>query len=46
MNKSVLSQITSYLEDNDRKPVNFNGRAIRFTCLLLSIIKTVEPLQI
>ena len=37
MNKSVLSHITFYLEDDDHKPVNFNGEAINFTCQLIKI---------
>ena len=32
MNKSVLSHITFYLEDDDYKPVDFNGETISFTC--------------
>ena len=37
MNKSVLSHITFYLEDDDHKPVNFNGETIKFTCQLIEI---------
>ena len=33
INKSVLSQITFYLEDDDHKPVDFNIETIIFTCL-------------
>ena len=32
INKSVLSHITFYLEDDDYKPVDFNGETISFTC--------------
>ena len=32
INKSVLSHITFYFEDDDHKPVNFNGETISFTC--------------
>ena len=32
LNKSVLSHITFYLEDDDHKPVNFNNEPISFTC--------------
>ena len=37
INKSVLSHISFYLEDDDYKPVNFNGEAISFTCQLIKI---------
>ena len=33
-NNSILSHITFYFEDNDYKPVIFNGEAISFTCQL------------
>ena len=36
-NKSVLSHITFYLEDDDHKPVNFNNETISFTCQLFKI---------
>ena len=36
INKSVLSHITFYLE-NDHKPVDFNGETISFTCQLIKI---------
>ena len=42
MNKSVLSHITFYLEDDDHKAVDFNGEAISFTCQLITIQKTNE----
>ena len=37
INKSVLSLITFYFEDDDRKPVGFNGETISFTCQLIKI---------
>ena len=37
INKSVLSHITFYLEDDDYKPVNFHGETISFTCQLIKI---------
>ena len=37
INKSVLSHITFYFEDDDRKPVDFNGETITFTCELIKI---------
>ena len=33
-NKSVLSHITFYFEDDDHKAVDFNGETISFTCQL------------
>ena len=36
-NKSVLSHITFYLEDDDYKAVDFDGEMISFTCQLLKI---------
>ena len=36
-NKSVLSHITFYFEDDDHKPVGFNGETISFTCQLIKI---------
>ena len=35
--KRVLSHITFYLEDDDYKPIDFNGETINFTCQLLKI---------
>ena len=35
--RSVLSQITFYLEDDDHKTVDFNGETISFTCHLNKI---------
>ena len=37
INKSVLSHITFYLEDDDYKAVDFNGETISFTCQLIKI---------
>ena len=37
INKRVLSHITFYLEDDDYKPVDFNGETISFTCQLIKI---------
>ena len=37
MNKSNLSHMTFYLEDDDYKPVDFHGETISFTCQLLKI---------
>ena len=37
INKSVLSHITFYLEDDDYKPVDFHGETITFTCQLIKI---------
>ena len=37
INKSVLSHITFYFEDDDYKPVNFHGEMISFTCQLIKI---------
>ena len=39
INLSVLSHITYYLEDDDHKPVDFNGETISFTCQLLKFNK-------
>ena len=35
INKSVLSHITFYFEDDDHKPVDFNNETISFTCQLI-----------
>ena len=40
INKSVLSHITFYLEDDDYKAVDFNGETISFTCQLIKILNT------
>ena len=37
INKSVLSHITFYFEDDDHKPVYFNDETISFTCQLIKI---------
>ena len=37
VNKSVLSHITFYFEDDDHKPVDFHGDTISFTCQLIKI---------
>ena len=37
VNKSVLSHINFYFEDDDHKPVDFNGETISFTCQLIKI---------
>ena len=37
INKSVLSHIRFFLEDDDHKPVDFNGQTISFTCQLIEI---------
>ena len=37
MNKSILSHITFYFEDDDHKPVDFNNETISFTCQLIKI---------
>ena len=41
VNKSVLSYIRFYLEDDDYKPVDFIGEAISFTCHLIKKYKFV-----
>ena len=35
--KSVLSHITFYFEDDDHKPVDFNGETVSFSCQLIKI---------
>ena len=37
INKSVLSHITFYFEDDDYKPVDFQNETINFTCHLIKI---------
>ena len=37
INKSVLSHITFYLEDDDHKPVDFHNETMTFTCQLIKI---------
>ena len=42
MNKSILSHITYYLEDDDHKPVDFIIETISFSYQLLKIEKINE----
>ena len=37
INKSVLSHITFYLEDDDYKKIDFHEETISFTCQLIKI---------
>ena len=37
INKSVLSHINFYFEDDDHKPVDFIGETVSFTCQLIKI---------
>ena len=37
INKSVLSHIKFYFEDDDHKQVDFNNETISFTCQLIKI---------
>ena len=37
INKSVLSHITFYFEDDDCKPVDFHNETISFTCQLIEL---------
>ena len=37
INKSVLSHITFYFDDDDHKAVDFNGETVSFTCQLIKI---------
>ena len=37
INKSVLSHISFYFEDDDHKPVDFHNKTISFTCQLIKI---------
>ena len=37
LNKRVRSHITFYLEDDDYRPVDFNGETISFTCQIIKI---------
>ena len=37
INKSVLSHIRFYLQDDDHKEVDFNGETISFTCQIIKI---------
>ena len=38
-NKSILSHINFYLEDDDHNSIDFNGETINFTCQLNKIQK-------
>ena len=40
LNKSILSHIAFYFEDDDHKAVNFNSETISFTCQLIKIQNT------
>ena len=37
VNKSVISHIIFYIEDDDYKPIDFNGETISFTCQRIKI---------
>ena len=37
INKSVLSHITFYLENDDHKPVDFHNETVSFTCQLIKL---------
>ena len=37
INKSILSHITFYFEDDDYKPVDFHNETVSFTCQLIKI---------
>ena len=37
INKSILSHITFYFEDDNHKPVDFNGDTVSFSCQLIKI---------
>ena len=37
VNNSILSHTTFYFEDDDHKPVDFNGETISFTCQIFEI---------
>ena len=39
--KTFLSHITFYLEDDDRKPVDFNNETTSFTRALIIILKII-----
>ena len=41
--KFVLSHSSFYLEDDDHKPVDFNGETISFTCQLIKMRWINEP---
>ena len=37
LNKSVLSRITFFSEDEDHKPVDLNNKTISYTCQLIKV---------
>ena len=37
INKSALSHITFYFEDDDHKPVDFNEETVSFNCQMIKI---------
>ena len=37
MNKAILSKITFYFDNDDYKPIDFNGETIIYTCQLIKI---------
>ena len=37
INKTVLSHITFYLEDDDHRPVDFQNETVSFTCQIIKI---------
>ena len=37
INKSVLSHITFYFQDDVYRPIDFNNETVSFTCLLIKI---------
>ena len=41
VNKSDLSHITFYFEDDDHKPVDFNGETISFTFQIIKLLKFI-----
>ena len=42
LNKSVLSHVTFYLEDDDHKAVSCSGEPTSFTCQLIKILKKIN----
>ena len=46
INKSVLSHITFYFENDDHKPVDFNNETISFTCQLIKICKNRTHIRV
>ena len=37
LNKSILSHITFYFEDDDEKPVDFHNETVSFNCQMIKI---------